>query len=96
MQNARQFDRTPHHEETLGEYIDRTILGRPASRLWYVWGWPAPQWGWLYPRPISYIEASWVQRPADHRVPMVNHLFQSVGSDFSGASSNGRTQRSQR
>jgi len=38
----RQYDPRPVADESLCEFIDRTICHCPASRLWFVWGWPDP------------------------------------------------------
>lgn len=56
------------HGETLAEFIDRSILGRPTGRLWIVWGWT---------RPVRFFDPSYVWVHSSH----LNHFIQSVGGD---------------
>ncbi len=58
----RQDDPVPFASETFQEYIDRTVCGQPAPRLWYVWGWPAPDS--VVTQHPKFMEPSWVFSPA--------------------------------
>lgn len=58
--------------ETLAEYIERTLMGKAASRLARVWGWPNPN---AFDPKWRFFEPSWVVSRA---VPM-NLYIQSCG-----------------
>jgi hypothetical protein len=44
--------------ETLAEYIERTLMGKAATRLARVWGWPNPNT--FDPKGSLFFEPSWV------------------------------------
>lgn len=57
----REHDPRPAPTESLGEWIDRMICGRPAGRLWWVWGWIDLES--LY-RTAGFFEPSYVHHPS--------------------------------